>query len=159
MPRFNSLWELEHTKRLMLALPIYIRGGIVPVAYNRDPEQHWIGRPDPVMFAALLKAKQYLDDGHSLTKVVRWYQSVTGTNTNQSSMLRIMRDRRPLQEIIEYSEDEREKRFTGPIDYWAEAPIRNSRNAARRNATRARNSEKESSQTTLETTGESDEEE
>lgn len=121
-PVFKDIWTVEHVKRQMLALPVVRRSRVVPYGYEEDPDNPWRMIPNYDLFKALLKARDYLEMGHSGPNVNIWLEAVTGKSITVSNMMLIMRDRYPLNEIMELTEDERERLTSPGIDYWGQAP-------------------------------------
>lgn len=118
-PLFNTLHQLEHTKRRMLALPIWRKSKILPIGYKHDPNNVYWLLPDEYAFKCLLQSKRYLAEGYTFKEVADWLTMDCKVKCHPNTLQKVMGQCRPLDLIAEMTQDERERLFqSSAFDYY-----------------------------------------
>lgn len=124
----KSLWLMEHTKRMMLALPLrnITKGAATkkpPIGYILSGDKEWF-LPDSQQFEALAHAIEFLKLGHSAEKTALWLSEQIKQPVSRVTLWEIVGTRPPLTDYIKrYTLEERERITTfAAFAYLIEAP-------------------------------------
>lgn len=111
-PVLYTIDSVEHTKRMMLGLPIIQKSRTVPFGYNPHEDCSDVLVPDELAFSALYQAKKYLEAGHSYAEVSNWLTASLNLPLSGMGLHKVMVARHPVKQIVEMSLEEREQLAT-----------------------------------------------
>lgn len=123
---YSTIHQLEHCKRMMVALPIVRKSKSIPWGYYEDPEDQAKYGPDyltPDMrkMKALLQARYYIKRNYTYNHVAAWLTHDCGYSIQPRTLQKIIEVRAPQSCITKLTQEERERFIQSTSDsYFAQ---------------------------------------